>query len=483
LKENVHKLRIIERKVIVFFRTYGLTPTMTGSDEWGTSSYQAFNNIQTYIDIIKTSQKEIVEGDSKMITKFMLIIVVAIVLILGTSCGSNSPPGEPPVPTNTPKIVLPDDKLENPYQNYSHWYKGHTHTHTLEGPSESGGECRLPVSDVIDVYGQAGYDFLAITDHNTVGTWDSRDIIIINGCESGKTWENHLIALDVSTCPEQCASCVWEGVDGEDYPLCSYGTNQKRIDHVVLGENGLAILAHPSSRAEDCWPGDPIESGWSKDKLKALHGYNAVEIVTGNGNSIDEWEYVLGLGKQVWGVASDDFTCEHHFGRGWIVVNSNSDPIDGQDIIENIRNGNFYSVRHVGGENVPEFNSIQVIGGLVSVSFQRASSVRFIDCTGIRQENEVSRQAELDEEEHSVHYPGDLVGPNGYLRIEIEDSHGNVAYSQPLKVIGASGCSAPAPQAQPEPTCSKTSCIDLECCTGFHCCEGRYCLPNSMECK
>jgi hypothetical protein len=100
----------------------------------------------------------------------------------------------------------------------------------------------------------------------------------------------------------------------------------------------------------------------------------------------------------------------------------------------------------------------------------------------VLREKTLSSEAESDGEEHSASYipddSGDYPMPEGYLRIEIEDSHSNVAYSQPLRVIGAPVCPVPTPAL---PTCSKTSCADLSCCSGYHCC-GDRCYPDNMAC-
>lgn len=383
-----------------------------------------------------------------MLIAFQIVLLSLVLLIVG--CGPDG-------------ISPPEPFYNNPYRNYSYWYRGQTHTHTLAGPSESGGR-RLPVSDVIRLYEEAGYDFLAITDHNTVGTWHSDDLVIVNGCESGKSWENHLVSLGVSTCPEQCASCFWEG---GGYPLCSYGTNQKRIDHVVLQENGVAILAHPSSRGRDCWPGGPLETGWSMDKLKALHDYHAVEI----NNSMEEWEFLLDLGRSVWGVAADDFHSRDDIGDGWIVVNSQMDPTNEEDLLDNIREGNFYAVVAGNGGEGPGFEHIYDLGNIVSVAFHGANKIRFFDCVGLLLEERAEGSfSYIPDDSRRV--------PAGYVRIELEDGRGNIAYSQPLHRIDSPAC----PEARPlPPSCSTTDCTDLDCCNGYHCC-GERCYPNDMEC-
>jgi hypothetical protein len=336
--------------------------------------------------------------------------VVVVVTFAATAAGCDLPVIEP--------------ALENPYQNYDYWYKGQTHTHTTSSDGH------FSLAEVAVLYAQAGYDFIAITDHNSVGTQDPGTLLILQGCESGDWWENHMVAIGVTTCPEECASCAW----GVGHPNCSIGENQKRVNQ-ALAQGGLVILAHPSARGKDCFPGGPIEQGWSLHKMRDVHGYHAIEIVTGASTSFDEWEYILGLGRRVWGIASDDFH-KGDLGRAWIVVNSNSDEIDRQDIIANIKRGNFYSVRRVSDKviDVPAFESIGVLGGAVAVSGRGARFVRFFDGSG-----RVLKTHRCSGDEFSASYipddSGDYPMPEVYLRIEIENYAGNVAYSQPLFVI------------------------------------------------
>lgn len=371
--------------------------------------------------------------------------------------------------------------LENPYKNYAFWYKGNTHTHTNVSTGSGEGD-NLPTQEVVNLYALKGYDFLALTDHNTMNCEPVKGLCILRGrkngnlwggCESGDWWENHLSAIGVTSCPEECANCFWSFLGGAR-PKCSTAENQWRIDQ-ALDEDGLVILNHPSARGDICWPGEEIEMGWRVDKMEALQGYHAVEI----NDSMDEWEYVLSLGRKVWGVAADDFHSGTPGRGGWIVVNSNSSPINATDIIENIKNGNFYSVVNTSGQDAVtlQYKSIQVLVGVVAVSFQGARTLRFIDCTGVL--DEVTFSGDENVERSASYIPDNSAKhpmPTGYLRIEIEDDNGNIAYSQPLRVIGAASCRPDNP-----PTCSKTSCADLPCCPGHHCC-GDRCYPDEMSC-
>ncbi|MBU7003944.1 MAG: hypothetical protein HXS50_00155, partial [Theionarchaea archaeon] len=50
----------------------------------------------------------------------------------------------------------------NPFKKRGKWFRGNIHTHTTESDG------RLSPSEVSEFYRSRGYDFLCLTDHNTV---------------------------------------------------------------------------------------------------------------------------------------------------------------------------------------------------------------------------------------------------------------------------------------------------------------------------
>jgi hypothetical protein len=179
---------------------------------------------------------------------------------------------------------------EDPYTGYNYWYKGSTHIHTTASDGD------LSFEAVIDKYKVAGYDFIAITDHNKVGNKTSNEILVIQGCESGDSWENHLIALNVNNCPFECCSNDWcYYTTGR--PRCSKENNQKRINNAT-SQGGIAILAHPSDTHGQ------VEMGWSDEKMLFCKNYTGIEIFSSDNNSIEKWDLILRNNKKAWGFAS-----------------------------------------------------------------------------------------------------------------------------------------------------------------------------------
>ncbi len=382
---------------------------------------------------------------------------LAVLLGLGLLCGATFKECTPVTPA-----------YQNPYLGHAYWYRGNTHTHTRLSDGS------LNTREVATLYRNAGYHFIALTDHNRVNQENAEGIVLVRGCESGDWWENHLNALGVVSCPEECASCWW----GAGLPLCNHRENQKRIDQ-ALAQGGFVTLNHPNETGPDCWIDEPIERGWPEHKLLGVRGYQAIEIM----GAVDKWKFLLDRGRIVWAVMADDFHSGAPGTKGWVVVNSSRSPADPADILENLRRGNFYAVQNGGRDatRTPAFRSIQTLGNIVAVAFTNADTIRFIDCRGVLKEEYFPGDESREKSASYVPSSGGPPVPRGYIRMEIEDTNGNIAYSQPLAVIGDTPCVSPSdPGSQPQ-ACSKTSCSDIPCCPGYHCC-GERCLPDSMQC-
>lgn len=135
------------------------------------------------------------------------------------------------------------------------WWKGNLHTHTTRSDGQ-----RKP-AEAIKLYQQAGYDFLAITDH-----WKLS--------KSGK-YQNMLLisGIELDTMQKGCWHIV--GVGLERMPETDRYENAQGLIDAVRGAGGRAILAHPA---------------WSLDQpsdIAELSGLIGVEIY----NSVSGFPY------------------------------------------------------------------------------------------------------------------------------------------------------------------------------------------------
>ncbi|HEX3584096.1 MAG TPA: CehA/McbA family metallohydrolase, partial [Thermoanaerobaculia bacterium] len=175
-----------------------------------------------------------------------------------------------------------------------HWFRGNLHTHTTESDGDS------PPAEVVRWYGEHGYDFLVISDHNKVTAVHDDKLLLIPGEEVTDRFAKkplHVNAIGVTkvVAPQHGDSIV--------------STLQHDVD-AVRDAGGIAEINHPNF-------------GWAfgADEMKQVNGFTLLEIASGHplvnmqgGGGVDSaetmWDALLRSGKHVYGVAVDD---AHYF--------------------------------------------------------------------------------------------------------------------------------------------------------------------------
>jgi len=208
------------------------------------------------------------------------------------------------------------------FNEENNWYKGNLHTHTYLSDG------LLSPKDVVNVYKDEGYDLIAITDHRKASeSREYQDFLVLSGIE-----------LDVNDFVTRRAfHIVGIGFDGNiEY---QEGLSAQDLIDMVILDNGLAILAHPS------W------SLLTHEDALTLKGYHGIEIFntiseteSNRGSSIDYVDTVAskGLIKLIFAVDDTHNFSDDLFG-GYIMVNSPS--LNKNDILLNIKKGNFYATQ------------------------------------------------------------------------------------------------------------------------------------------
>ena len=235
-------------------------------------------------------------------------------------------------------------------ENRGNWYKGNLHMHTTVSDGV------LEPVDAINVYREAGYDFIAITDHRIEGhPWQNEQFLILPGVE----WDTgdamhmpvyHILGIGMNRetadfyhgAPYEGAPLgntrggIWTG--GRKGRKKSHPHPQAIID-AIRAAGGIAILAHPA------W------SVMSPEEMMDLHGLAGAEIF----NSIsgypfnpgrDEASYYWDIwgknGKLVGVFANDD---SHNYvgeeTKAFTMVNAPA--LHRDAIIDAIMRGNFYA--------------------------------------------------------------------------------------------------------------------------------------------
>ena len=301
------------------------------------------------------------------------------------------------------------------------WYKGNTHTHTLNSDGDS------TPDDVVRWYREHGYQFLVLTDHNFHTRIDGlnalhaadEQFLVVRGEEvtsssSGKPM--HVNGLDTArrvgpqTGPE--GSSVVDVL-------------QRSIDG-IRAASGVPHINHPNFR----WAITPEELRQVRNYklLEIFNGHPEVNNVGGGGvPGLEEvWDRVLSSGTLVYGIAVDD---AHVFkqpgnpavsgpGRGWVMVRAAQ--LDPKALVESLERGDFYSSTGV------------VLADVVTTATSMTVTVR-PQTTAKYRIQFIGRAGSLLNEVPDVSASYTFSGDEGYVRARVLDSNGHTAWIQPVR--------------------------------------------------
>lgn len=303
-----------------------------------------------------------------------------------------------------------------------HWYKGNTHTHTLNSDGDS------TPGDVATWYREHGYRFLVLSDHNVLTGVDGlnavhgagEQFLLIKGEEvTDRVGDKpiHVNGLDVSANVEpQHGSNVLDVV-------------QRTVD-AIRQSGGVPHINHPNF-------------GWAitTDDLKAVRNDNLFEIYNGHhqvnnfgGGGVpgmeEVWDRILSSGKLLYGLADDD---AHVFkqpgnpnvpgpGRGWVFVRA--ERLAPRPIVEALDRGDFYASTGV------ELSDYQVTDKAITITIKpdpySKYRVQFIGRNGTVLSEAIGSPAVYE-------FRGDEL----YVRAKILESNGRLAWTQPVWRGGA----------------------------------------------
>lgn len=289
------------------------------------------------------------------------------------------------------------------------WFRGNLHTHSSNSDGDS------PPAVVAAWYRDAGYDFLALTDHDrltdpSVMKEASGPMLLLPGEEitSGPVHVNGL------------------GIREPIEPR--YGADAAEtiaLDVAAIRAQGaVPVLNHPNFR----WSvavADLVEAGG----LGLFEVYNASPECNDGGrpghpSTEALWDLVLSAGRRIHGMATDD---AHHYrrwgrayanpGRAWVTVRAERCTVG--DLLAALEAGEFYA--STGIELAGLVASREEVAIELATLADLHYTTRFIGADGRL----------LDE----VHGPTARYRPgrhDGYVRARVEDSDGSVAWIQPV---------------------------------------------------
>jgi hypothetical protein len=297
------------------------------------------------------------------------------------------------------------------------WYKGNTHTHTLNSDGDS------TPDEVVRWYREHAYHFLVLSDHNFLTAVDGLNAVhgaegrflVIKGEEvSDRFGESpiHINGLDVEHLVDpQGGSTLVE-------------TIQRNVD-AIRAARGVPHINHPNFR----WAitAEQLAQVRNNKLFEIYNGHPQVNNLGGGGVAgLEEvWDAILSAGVLLYGIAVDD---AHHFkrpwdntaarpGQGWIMVRSERLAPDA--ILAAMERGDFYASTGV------TLSDYQVSDTAMTITIREDAwskyRVQFIGRGG-------RLLSEVTASPATYRFRGD----EGYVRARIVESNGRLAWTQPV---------------------------------------------------
>ncbi len=289
-------------------------------------------------------------------------------------------------------------RLDNPYRPAGNWYKAALHFHSTNSDG------RLPPRDSAARYAEKGYKIICLSDHDHVSRLPETDFpgcLLVPNAEI--TWP-HLLHLGAKGSGKL-----------EDSPLS--GALER-----ISNEGGFSVLCHPR------WSNLGCQDLRDCSTVNAVEIWNySCELENATGYALTDWDLLLQAGLKIWGTAADDThfkgPCSSCDG-GWITVQSGELTL--KAVMDSMRTGAFYSSQG------PSFERIRVNAGQIEVECSPAVELRAVaDGVG---SGEVLFST--DPATHwTLNYGKWHTQPKRYLRLEIKDSRGLLAWANPFFVL------------------------------------------------
>jgi hypothetical protein len=347
-----------------------------------------------------------------------------------------------PVPAALPSTVLAADKnaparvvwILDPYANQGSWWKGQAHGRSIRDDGW------IDPVGILSIYRSHGYAFAGLADRYEVASTLREPWRPANGCDAvntdpsggrsglaylpthevGRRGGPHLLYLGVPR--EGCSPSWCRGV-------CRLpGRDRRRMSDLawyvrwIDERGGMAVASRP-------WN---LDEGWNEEWLASIPWLRGIEVAEPAGRAA--WDQALRKDAARWGFAADEGPAD---ATGYVVASA-ATPARG-DLLAALRSGSFYAVRLAAAHDPapPEFLRVDTgPGGTIVACVRNASAASAVTALG-KEPLEILGPLDLTHGDHDhVRFRAD--GSEGYVRLEIANRAGTVAYSQPLFVGGAS---------------------------------------------
>ena len=309
------------------------------------------------------------------------------------------------------------------------WYKGNTHTHTLNSDGDS------TPDEVVRWYREHGYQFVVLTDHNFLTSVDGLNalhgaderFLVVRGEEvSSRAGDKpiHVNGIDVGRRVEpHTGSSVVDVL-------------QRTVDG-IRSASGVPHINHPNFR----W-------ALTTDDLQQTRNYRLFEIYNGHpsvnnagGGDVPGleaiWDRLLSSGKMVYGIAVDD---AHVFkdpgnprvsgpGRAWVMVRAPR--LEARALLDSLERGDFYASTGVELDDVTAASTTMTV--TVKPDGVSKYRIQFIGRDGRTLAEAIGPTATYT-----------FKGDEGYVRARVLESNGRMAWVQPVQVQRHTASAAPA---------------------------------------
>jgi hypothetical protein len=317
-----------------------------------------------------------------------------------------------------------------------HWYRGNTHTHTLNSDGVSSPDT------VARWYREHGYQFLFITDHEFITDvaplnamiGAAEHFLILPGQEVTQWAEgpdmhsahvNALFAREVvwPVGTRRCLSMDFGACAPASTPLAE--TFKANIA-AIRAQGAIAQVNHPNLlwtvRPQDLRdvPDGTLIEVWNACSIcNNLGGSDGTGDTRPSGEGF--WDVLLSQGKIIWGVGSDDSHDEAGRGHAWVVVHAPA--LTAEAIRSAITQGNFYASTGVAIDDIAaDSKSLSLtLHGNTPIPGEPRFLTRFIGQDG-------AVLAEVG----GNHPAYTFKGGETYVRASIVDSNDKRAWTQPV---------------------------------------------------
>ncbi|HEX6358575.1 CehA/McbA family metallohydrolase [Actinophytocola sp.] len=294
----------------------------------------------------------------------------------------------------------------NPFEVPGRFWRGNLHTHSALSDGA------LSLSDTVAVYRDAGYDFVAVTDHFRAEYGfplaDTRALrspgfttllgAELHGPRASFASDWHILALGLPP----------------DFPAADRGETGPLLARRARRAGAFIGMAHPSASLLT------VADAESLDAAHAVEVYNAVSAWEDRGDSWHLCDVLLARGHRLSAYAADDAHFQPQDPPGlvaWVQVRAPS--LHPDRLLAALKAGHYYS------STGPELHDISVHGDKVTV---RCSPASRILVTGGVPGKQVIAGEELTEGTLPL-----TMFKGGYFRVTVVDSTGGRAWSNPIR--------------------------------------------------